>query len=297
VVSGSSEAASASAVALSLLSVRLAPSGAAEEKDRQGEEEKDTKEDVSQALRLSVLPSSSCGVHLPGQPEDVTLSNIGQHYWRSVARVGVQVAQALAYAHAHGILHRDIKPSNLLLDTQGTVWITDFGLAKTDDQQNLTQTGDILGTLRYLPPETFDGKSHARSDVHSLGLTLYELLALWPAFAEKERNQLIKQVTTAEPTRLEKLSPALPRDLATVVHKAIEPDLSHRYQSAAELAADLQRFVDDEPIQARPPPWLEKWARWARRNKGMAAVLMVVGILLVLLATGEVLTALHYPGR
>ena len=91
-------------------------------------------------------------------------------------------------------MHRDIKPSNLLLDTQGTVWVTDFGLAKADDQQNLTHTGDILGTLRYMPPEAFDGKADARGDIYSLGLTLYEMLAFRPAFDESERNQLIKQV-------------------------------------------------------------------------------------------------------
>src|SRR5207253_3088439 len=120
-------------------------------------------------------------------------------YWQSVARIGVQVADALEYAHRQGIQHRDIKPSNLLLDTRGTVWVTDFGLAKADDQQNLTHTGDVLGTMRYMPPEAFEGKTDARSDVYSLGLTLYELLVLRPAFNEKERAKLIKQVTSAEP--------------------------------------------------------------------------------------------------
>ena len=107
--------------------------------------------------------------------------------------------------------------------------MTDFGLAKADDQQNLTHTGDILGTLRYMPPEAFDGKADARSDVYSLGLTLYELLAFRPAFDEKERNRLIKQVTTAEPARLDRLNRAVPRDLVTIVHKAIERDPAHRY--------------------------------------------------------------------
>src|SRR5262249_34908589 len=156
-------------------------------------------------------------------------------------------AEALEYAHKQGVLHRDIKPSNLLLDTQGTVWVTDFGLAKADDQQNLTHTGDILGTLRYMPPEAFEGKSDARSDVYSLGLTLYEMLAFRPAFQEKERKRLIKQVTTAEPMRLERLASAAPRDLVTIIHKAIEREPAQRYATAGELAADLQRFLDDEP--------------------------------------------------
>src|SRR5207302_7070398 len=150
-------------------------------------------------------------------------------YWQSVAKIGVQVADALEYAHRQGILHRDIKPSNLLLDTTGTVWVTDFGLAKADDQQDLTHTGDVLGTLRYMPPEAFDGKADARGDVYALGLTLYELLALRPAFDEKDRPRLIKQVTGSEPPRLHRLNRAIPRDLVTIVHKAMEREPGQRY--------------------------------------------------------------------
>src|SRR5262249_3949383 len=158
------------------------------------------------------------------QSAQSTLSQTGRPYWQSVARIGVQVAQALAYASSQGILHRDIKPSNLLLETQGTVWITDFGLAKMDDQPNLTPTGDIVGRLRYMPPEAFEGRNAAHSDVYSLGLTLYELVALQPAFNEKDRHQLIKQVTTTEPPRLNQLDREVPRDLVTIVHKAIDRD-------------------------------------------------------------------------
>ena len=99
-----------------------------------------------------------------------------------MARIGVQVADALAYAHAQGVLHRDVKPSNLLLDEQGTVWVTDFGVAKLVEEANLTASGDLVGTLRYMPPERFGGQSDARGDVYSLGMTLYELLARRPAF-------------------------------------------------------------------------------------------------------------------
>jgi tRNA A-37 threonylcarbamoyl transferase component Bud32 len=113
-------------------------------------------------------------------------------YWQSVAQIGVQVAGALEYAHQQGVLHRDIKPSNLLLDRQTTVWVTDFGLAKAADSDDLTHTGDVLGTLRYMPPEAFEGGSDARSDVYSLGLTLYELLAFRPAFEEKDRHKLVR---------------------------------------------------------------------------------------------------------
>ena len=217
-------------------------------------------------------------------------------YWQSVAQIGVQVADALEYAHRQGIRHRDIKPSNLLLDASGTVWVTDFGTAKVDDQQNLTQTGDIVGTPRYMPPEAFDGKADARGDVYSLGLTLYELLAFRPAFNDKERHRLIKQVTTAEPTRLNRLNRQVPRDLVTIVHKAIDRDPAHRYASAADFAADLRRFIDDEPIHARRASAAERSVRWCRRNPAVASLLAAVAILLVGVATVSLTAALRIAG-
>ena len=140
----------------------------------------------------------------PGEPRSASLSARGTQagYYRSVAQVGLQVAEALAYAHRQGILHRDIKPSNLLLDLQGTVWITDFGLAKAEGADELTQTGDIVGTLRYMAPERFDGRSLPHSDVYSLGLTLYELLALRPAFDGATREVLLRQVSSRAPSSL-----------------------------------------------------------------------------------------------
>jgi WD40 repeat protein/serine/threonine protein kinase/tetratricopeptide (TPR) repeat protein len=223
---------------------------------------------------------SSSSVVFPGRSQDGSKArSLKPSYWQSVAQIGMQVGEALEYAHKQGILHRDVKPSNLLLDTQGTVWVADFGLAKADDQQNLTHTGDILGTLRYMPPEAFEGKTDARSDVYSLGLTLYEMLALRPAFDEKERNRLIKQVTHEEPVRLSKLNRSVPRDLETIVHKAIDREPGRRYQRALDLVADLQRFVDDEPIWARRTSQAERLWRWCRRNPvvaGLAAALILV---------------------
>jgi WD40 repeat protein len=219
-------------------------------------------------------------VHLPGQPEASSLSDSGRSYWQGVARLGVQVAEALAYAHDQGTLHRDVKPSNLLLDTQGTVWVTDFGLAKAAaDQDHLTHTGDIVGTLRYLAPERFQGQSDVRSDLYSLGLTLYELLTLRPAFHEADRNQLMQQVMHAEPPRPRKLNPAVPRDLETIVLKAIDRDPARRYQAAQELAEDLKRFVDDRPIRARRVSARERLWRWCRRNPllaGMTALILLL---------------------
>ncbi len=178
-------------------------------------------------------------------------SSHSRTYWQGIARIGVQVADALDYAHSQGVLHRDIKPSNLLLDNHGHIWVTDFGLAKLDDQQNLTGSGDILGTLRYMPPEGFEGRHDARGDVYSLGITLYEMLALRPAFDGTDRARLIRLVTADAPERLRKLNRDVPRNLETVIHKAIDRDPEHRYQTAADLAEDLRLFVEDRPVRAR----------------------------------------------
>jgi len=222
-------------------------------------------------------------ISLPGQVSEVNSSAHSKPltYWQSVANIGVQVASALQYAHDQGIQHRDIKPSNLLLDLRGTVWVTDFGLAKTDDQQNITHTGDILGTLRYMPPEAFAGKADRRGDIYSLGLTLYEMLAMRPAFSESDRHQLIVQVSQETAPRLDKLNPDVPRDLVTIIHKAIDRDATHRYQTAGELAEDLQRFIDDEPIKARRISPAERFVRWSRRNKALSSLTAAIAALLV----------------
>jgi formylglycine-generating enzyme required for sulfatase activity len=226
---------------------------------------------------------TSATVRLPGQSEGSALSEAGGRYWQSVARVGVQVADALAHAAGQGVLHRDIKPSNLLLDDTGNVWLTDFGLAKADsDGDNLTRTGDIVGTLRYMAPERFDGQGDVRSDVYSLGLTLYEMLALRPAFDEADRNKLVKQVMHDEPVRPRSLNPGVPRDLETVVLKAIARDPAHRYQTAGALAADLQRFLDGRPITARPVGLVERAVKWVKRNPVVTGAALAVVLALSL---------------
>jgi serine/threonine protein kinase/WD40 repeat protein len=212
---------------------------------------------------------STASLTLPGHTEPSSVSTDRGAYYRSVARVGVQVAQALDYAHKEGVIHRDVKPSNLLLDADGRVWVTDFGLAKTDGTA-LTQTGDIVGTVRYMAPERFNGWSDPRSDVYSLGLTLYEMLALRPAFEGSEQMQVMQQVLHEEPPTLRRIDPRLPRDLETVVAKTIDKEPSRRYQTAAELGADLQRFLDDRPILARRIALPERAWRWGKRNPALA---------------------------
>jgi WD40 repeat protein/serine/threonine protein kinase len=216
-------------------------------------------------------------------------SQPGWQYCRSVAQVGVQVAEALAYAHRQRVLHRDIKPANLLLDTRGTVWITDFGLAKTEGSDDLTHPGDIVGTVRFMAPERFQGKADPRSDVYSLGITLYEMLTLQPAFADSNRARLVERVVQEEPKRLRELDPHIPRDLETIVLKAGAKEPDCRYASAEALAEDLRRFLNNEPIQARPVGQLERLWRWARRNPVIAAMSAAMLLLLMLVAgTGTV---------
>jgi serine/threonine protein kinase len=204
------------------------------------------------------------------------------------------VADALEHAHRQGVLHRDIKPANLLLDVHGTVWVTDFGLAKLEDEHNLTQTGDILGTLRYMAPESFKGKADARSEIYSLGLTLYELLALRPAFDQTNRNTLVDHAMKSQIEPLGKVNIEIPIDLQTIIHKTIDREPAHRYQTAQELADDLQRFIDDEPIKARRISLPERFLRWSRHNRALASSLITVALLITLLAVGSMIAAGYF---
>src|SRR5262249_4654641 len=160
------------------------------------------------------------------------------------------------------------------------------GLAKTDASA-LTETGDIVGTVRYMAPERFRGWSDPRSDVYSLGLTLYEMLVLRPAFRSPDRVKLMQQVLETEPPRPRRLDPLIPRDLETVVLKAIDKEPARRYPSAAALAEDLQHFVDDRPILARQTSRTERVWRWCKRNP-LVATLSAAVVLVALAGLGLV---------
>jgi WD40 repeat protein/serine/threonine protein kinase len=224
------------------------------------------------------------------QHSELTGSSIAE-YFRGVVRIGVQAAEALEYAHRNGILHRDIKPSNLLLDTQGTVWVTDFGLAKADDSGELTNPGDLVGTLRFMAPERFAGQADPRSDVYSLGITLYELLTLRPAFDSTDRVRLIDRVTHEDPPRPRTLDPRIPRDLETIVLKAMAKDPADRYPTAVALAEDLRCLLADRPIRARRIGMPERTWRWCRRNPVVATLTGVVAARLVVVAVSSTLEA------
>jgi serine/threonine protein kinase len=206
-------------------------------------------------------------------------------YWQRIARIGLQAASALAYAHEQGTTHRDIKPANLLLDAHGVVWITDFGLAKAVEQDDITLTGDIVGTLQYMAPEQLHGTVDARADIYGLGLTLYELLTLRPAFAAPDRSRMLQLVDSGNPVSPRRLEPGIPGDLETIVLKAIAREPGGRYQTARDMAEDLRRFLDDRPILARRATRVELLWRWCRRNRSTAA-LAASTIALVLVAGG-----------
>jgi len=201
---------------------------------------------------------------------------------RSVARIGVQAASALHHAHAQGTLHRDIKPGNLLLETGNGLdehlWVTDFGLAKALEAEGLTHTGDLLGTLQYMAPEQFAGHYDVRSEVYALGITLYELLVLRPAFAAKTRSELMELIRTRPPNALRQSNPEIPEDLAVVVERAIARDPRDRYVDAAALAADLDAFLADRPIAARRHNRAQLVWRWCRRNRALAALAAVTAV-------------------
>jgi serine/threonine protein kinase/WD40 repeat protein/tetratricopeptide (TPR) repeat protein len=234
---------------------------------------------------------------VPAVGDTSTLGNQPEAaYFRGVARLGFQAAEALAYAHGQNILHRDIKPSNLLLDVHGTLWVTDFGLAKAQDGTNLTQAGDILGTFRYMAPERFQGQSDPRSDVYALGVTLYEMLALRPPFAGQDRAELMDQISRGTPAPLRRLVPLLPRDLETIVQTAMAREPAARYAGAADLADDLQRFLENRPIKARRSSTVENLRRWCRRNPVVAGLSAVSLLLLIVTAVGGAVMSLLLIG-
>lgn len=234
--------------------------------------------DTEQNSLPTHTPASSC-------KRSTAWSGHGRDYYRQVARWGIQAAEALEHAHQLGIVHRDIKPSNLLVNAEGHLWVTDFGLAMTQADAGLTMTGELLGTLRYMSPEQALGRRSVvdqRSDVYSLGITLYELLSLRPAFEHTNRAELLRRIEQHDPAPLRQVIRSIPTELDTIVFKAITKDPDSRYVTALDLADDLRRYLENQPIRARTPTWCDRAVKWSRRNKGPLAAASIV--LIVLLA-------------
>ncbi len=216
-------------------------------------------------------------------------------YFAQIASLGAKIARALHAAHEYGIVHRDIKPSNLLLDRTGKPWVADFGLARWQTNSLLTHTGDIVGTVRYMSPEQSRGESALvdhRTDVYSLGITLYELATLRPAFDQPNGPELLIQIAQAGPVRPRWFIPDMPADFENVILKAIAPSRDERYATAQDLADDLERVLAGEPTVARAPTFAERLGKWVKRHR--RAVATMAGMLLILSVASIVAAGLIY---
>jgi serine/threonine protein kinase/Flp pilus assembly protein TadD len=206
---------------------------------------------------------------IPSSPEGMDLE-----YCLRMAKTFAAVADALEHAHSHGIVHRDLKPSNLMLTPGGALRILDFGLARLEGQENLTASGEIVGTPRYMSPEQIEAGSappDQRSDIYALGATLYEVLTLAPAFSGRSARETLSQILSRDPRPPRQLNPRIPRDLETIVLKCLRKKPAERYASAAELAEDLRRFGRGDPIRARPLSAWERARRHLRRHRARYA--------------------------
>ncbi len=233
---------------------------------------------ISPAQNSDDTPGSSAA-------KERRLGNDRARHFRWAARIGANIADALAYAHESRILHRDIKPANIILDRKGIVWITDFGLAKDNSEElNLTKTGDVIGTPQYLAPESLEGKYDQRSETYCLGLTLYELVTLRPAYKNGTTAEVIRAIATATPLSPRKINRQIPLDLSTIIDKAISRNPTNRYQTAQEMRNDLLAFVEDRPIAARRLFFVERAIRWSQRNPLAAGLSAVSLVLLILVA-------------
>ncbi len=218
-----------------------------------------------------------------------------------VAQWGLQAAEALGHAHDRGVIHRDIKPSNLLLDPDGRIWLTDFGLAKRIDDVALSMTGAVVGTPRYMSPEQASAAKHPvdqRTDIYSLGATLYELATGKPLFDGLTSHDVISQILTTEPRSPRLVRADLPRDLDTILVKCLSKDPRQRYATAKDLADDLRAFTESRPIKARRVRLAERMVRWGKKNRrnvmlaGAAAAAASIFI-----AVSVVGSSLYHKGR
>lgn len=170
--------------------------------------------------------------------------------WKQFARIAVQVAQALRHAHRQGVLHNDVKPANLLIDASARVWVTDFGLAEELDAAKDDER--ITGTLRYMPPERFEGRSDETSDIYSLGVTLFELVTREPAFDGSDRSELLTEIAAGNLRPPRDIDPDIPTALEAIILKATSLQADERYLTAGDFASDLLRFINGEKVRAKP---------------------------------------------
>jgi len=224
--------------------------------------------------------SSGSGTRLP----------LARSHVERVARLTLDVAEALVHAHARGLVHRDVKPSNILVSAEGRALLCDFGLARGEAAPGITRSGDLVGTPHYVAPEqAAGGEVDARSDVYALGTTLYELLTLKLPHEGRTTAEILHRIQTREPVPLRRWNPAVPRDLETICATAMAKEPARRYASAEELAADLRRFLTHRPVLARPVGPVTRAMRWTRRNPMTA---LALGSLTLLVVVGPTVFAL-----
>jgi len=249
-------------------------------------------------------PGSSAAGYTAGPKESPAADDVGhqraqssllrtcrsdREYFDMAARLISEVADALAYAHEEGIIHRDVKPSNLILADDGRLVLLDFGIARTCQERAMTLTGSFVGTPRYMSPEQIAGgrgKPDHRSDIYSLGVTLYELLTLRPLFDGNAREQIVRQILGKDPLRPRQVERQIPVDLETICCKALEKDPNRRYSDAREMAEDLRRYLAGCVIKAKPAGSVDRIAKLLRRRK--VAAFLSGGIILALALAGSI---------
>ncbi len=257
----------------------------------QGQSLSEVINDVRHGKRPLSLTSLLAKELASAQPNTVLAeSSRDWHQSESFVRVIVsiihQAANGLEFAHQQGVVHRDIKPSNLIVDHQGCLSITDFGLALTRAGADLSLSGELIGTLRYMSPEQAFAVRELvdhRTDIYALGATLYEVLSLEPAYPDSDRHKLLMKIRDSEPHPLRTLNRAVDHDLTNIVGKAMEKDVSLRYQTAQEFADDLKSYLDRQPVRARPRSIVQSILRITKRRlAGLLLTLVTTAIVLVL---------------
>lgn len=256
---------------------------------------------------IDALPSQQCLISTMAAESTLQLELSSEHaagqsrYCRAIAGLGIQAANALQYAHECGVVHRDVKPSNLLVDHRNKLWITDFGLARVKNSPGVTVTGDVVGTLRYMSPEQATGTQvlvDPRTDIYSLGATLYELLTLRPAFPGEDRHGVLQAIANEEPVPPRMIDPAIPVDLETIVLQAMAKSRDERYPAAQQLADDLNRFLEGKPTLARRPTLTDRAAKWIRRHRVVVSLAaMFLFALAMVSTTGAILLSREHARK